>query len=262
MSDINLVYSGGSGGFLLLHLLLLSGRYTVSLDNNADIETAISQQWQVDGLPQWKKYEYWPNNQQTQKLKTQLRKIYFGHNRSWPVSGAKLATVYTDYASLRLLSYHKRAYWYAGQLTPAFDLKFSHYRRLLRTWRLHYNNIRDPSWPRCVSFRHINRMPQHIQQELLSDPHTAYFLNQPKFEEDITEFNGMVMYGPAAEFVKSASIAVKLQDLVNSDGQVLVDAFDIPPISARQRQLIAHWRSLHPPDLLDSVGIKHNPATK
>lgn len=257
MNNINLIYAGGSGGFLLLHLLLLSGCYAVALKNNHSIETAISQQWKINNSAKWKESEFWPDNSQTQLLETDLHKIYFYCNSELTsiVRPGKLAVIYTDYASQQNLAYYKKAHWYKDKTKPAFDFKFSAYIKLLRTWREHYNNIKDAGWPKCVSFRHIDRLPHNIQQEILNNPNTKYFLNYQYTGESIVDTNGVGVYQQSAEYVKSAHIAIKLQDVVNSNGEILVDAFDIPPINTQQQQLIAHWRGLHPPALLDRIGI-------
>lgn len=257
MNNINLIYSGASGGFLLLHLLLLSGRYTVALKNNHDIATAIMEQWEIKNSAKWKDSEVWPDNSQTQLLETDLRKIYFYCNTKLLdiVRPAQLAVIYTDYRSQQQLAYYKKAHWYKDETKPAFDFKFSAYVKLLRSWQEHYNNIKDPEWPKCVSFRHIDRLPLNIQHEVLDNPYTAEFLNYQYTSERIVDVNGVEMYQQSAEYVKSAHIAIKLQDVVNSNGEILVDAFDIPPLNTQQQQLIAHWRGLHPPALLDRIGI-------
>ena len=36
------------------------------------------------------------------------------------------------------------------------------------TWRQHYSNIADPSWPSCESIRSFEYLPLHIQQEILT----------------------------------------------------------------------------------------------
>jgi hypothetical protein len=171
------------------------------------------------------------------------------------VRPAQLAVIYTDYRSQQQLAYYKKAHWYKDKTKPAFDFKFSAYIELLRAWQEHYNNIKEPGWPRCVSFRHIDRLPHNIQQEVLDNPYTAQFLNYQYHHENAVDINGVGVYQQSADYVKSAHIAIKLQDLVNSNGEILVDAFDIPPINTQQRELIAHWRSLHPTSLLDRIGI-------
>ena len=56
-------------------------------------------------------------------------------------------------------------------------------------------------------------------------------------------------------YLESADYTVTLQDLVNTNGEILVSLLDIPPINDSQRDLIKHWRSLHDPTLLNTIGI-------
>ena len=58
-----------------------------------------------------------------------------------------------------------------------------------------------------------------------------------------------------AAWLNCAHMVVKLQDLVNSHGSVLENLLSIPPINAQQRELICKWKKLHPPELLQKIGI-------
>jgi hypothetical protein len=44
--------------------------------------------------------------------------------------------------------------------------------------------------------------------------------------------------------------------LVNSNGDILLDLLDIPPMTPEQLNLINRWKKLHPPELLEKIGIK------
>ena len=59
-------------------------------------------------------------------------------------------------------------------------------------------------------------------------------------------------------FLQNADVVVKLQDLVNSNGTVLENLLGIPPINEQQRDLIDHWKKLHPPDLLKKIAINND----
>lgn len=254
MKDINLIYSGGSGGFLLLHLLLLSGSFYVSFKDKT-LDQAIEQQWKVHDPTCWKRTEEWPANDQTFTHATELRKIYFHCNPTENTSLAdRTAVIYTDYYSQTQLAYYKRAHWYIGTKSDQEQPQLLGYLATLREWKRHYNNIKDPAWPRCVSFRHINKLPDYIQQELSNDPYTKSFIDK---QFDFVKYRNDFVYRPAKAYLDSADIVVKLQDVVNTRGEILVDAFDIPPINNQQRELIAHWCSLHPPELLARIGISN-----
>jgi hypothetical protein len=65
MNELSIGYSGGSGGFLLLHLLLLSDQYHVKFKDNKTFDEAFEKQWKITNPNQWKSLETWPDNLQT-----------------------------------------------------------------------------------------------------------------------------------------------------------------------------------------------------
>lgn len=258
VNDLNLIYSGGSGGFLLLHILFLSGKYTAELRGNVSIENALKQQWEITDLHKWKLSEVWPDNKKTHELATDLKKIYFHCNPTVESlnKNIKTITIYTDIQSQKLLAFSKRAHWYFNKNKLPSDLKFADYMQLLRQWKQHYNNVKDSSWPKCISFRHINRLPANVQQELINDPYTERFLKYHYNETDTAMFNGIRVHSDAYDYISCSDAAFLLQDIVNTRGQVLVDVLGIPPINCKQIELIKHWCSLHPVDLLERIGIQ------
>lgn len=64
MTDVTILYQGGSGGFALYYYLLLSGNYKTGLEYN-NIKELIQQQFPA-GLSvdqkKWKTFEHWPDN--------------------------------------------------------------------------------------------------------------------------------------------------------------------------------------------------------
>jgi hypothetical protein len=266
--DLNLLYSGGSGGFLLLHLLLLSGRYFSSFPTDLSLDEIIERQWQIKDPARWKEKEMCPSNTETKNTACDLEKIYFYCNPDYAdidqYPGHVNLCLYTNYASQLKLAYYKKANWF-------YNSDFVSYKSLLRSWQQHYRNVKDPSWPDCNSFRKIKNLPAPIQKELLDDPHTHYYLNYeskntPKYQfenlsdltfEHRTElYQGDAVYKPILPFILSADVRIKLQDLVNSNAEILPDLLDIPKINSRQKNLLDHWRSLHCPQLLRDIGIQ------
>jgi len=263
VQDLNLFYSGGSGGFLLLHLLLLSGRYHVVFKNNVPMTTALARQWQIVNHQAWKKTESWPDNEKTFHSHSELTKIYFYcnpevvhqpdnvdyHGQFGEYSDYNVG-LYTDYSSQVLLAKYKKA-WYFGETDTVRNQKFSTFRKLLKSWQTHYDNIRDPSWPECRSFRRIDQLPAAIKQELMEDPHTQYFLD---FEYH-SDYQGQEVSLEVLSFLKSADMTVKLQDLINHTQHVLNQVFGIDQINNQQKNLIEHWKTLHPREMLTALGI-------
>ena len=228
MRDITLSYSGGSGGFLLLHLLLLSGKFYTVFKNKRSLTDIIQSQWNIANHDEWKESEAWPDNNLTQLDTTSLRKLYFSVNPYQPDMltsfPGKNLVLYTDIDSQLELAYFKKANWFIDYTSSFFTKKkIQSFKEKLLAWNIHYNNIKDPTWPKCLSHRHINRLPTAIQQEILESEYTQQFLN-------------------------SADIVVKLQDL----GKILEELLEIPTMNSKQHELIERWKKLHPQELLES----------
>jgi hypothetical protein len=65
ISDVTILYQGGSGGFMLFYYLMLSGRYHAGIPADRSPSELISQQFNddlVDDRTQWKSREVWPDN--------------------------------------------------------------------------------------------------------------------------------------------------------------------------------------------------------
>jgi hypothetical protein len=258
MTDLSIGYSGGSGGFLLLHLLLLSDQYHVKFQDNKSFDEVIDQQWKITDPNQWKSSETWPDNLQTYNSQTLLNKIYFYCNpyndQDWGQYSTSTIILYTDYRSQILLSHYKKAHWYCKKDQLGLNLKFSAYRKLLKNWKNHYNNIKDSQWPKCPSFRAIDKLPESIQKEILDNEYTAEYLNY-QYHEPVDKYCNQWVLDAVIPLLNSADIVIRLQDLVNSNGAVLEEVLKIPSINSRQLQLLADWKKLHTPELLDKIGI-------
>jgi len=263
MKDIKLSYSGGSGGFLLLHLLLLSGKFYTSFDK-ITLNEVIDSQWNISNHNKWKESETWPNNEITRLTITSLRKLYFSCNpaddKNLTIFPGKNLIVYTDIDSQVELAYFKKSHWFLGDTSKSLTLsKINFLKSKLTIWNIHYNNIKDPSWPKCLSFRHINRLPTAIQQELLESEYIHQILNWQRLPNPThyaTEYyKNELVYSPILPFLNSADIVIKLQDVVNSNGKILEDLLEIPTMNNEQHKLIERWKKLHPQELLEKIGI-------
>lgn len=255
MNNWNLLYSGGSGGFLLLHLLLLSKKFHAEFEKELTLNQIIQEHWNIISPDQWKKSEIWPNNQLTASSQVNADKIYFycnPYNYSTEFAGKKIV-IYTDLHSQRLLAHYKKANWYCGG-SRVFDVRYAVFKTFLKRWQDHYNNIKDPNWPKCISVRHLSRLPKNIQAEVISNPYTEYFLNFT-YQESEESFNNELVYKPMIPFLKSADIVIKLQDLVNSNATILEKLFDIGNINVKQIELLNKWKQFHSKELLADLGI-------
>jgi len=225
--------------------------------------TALANQWKITCHESWKKSETWPDNEKTFHSDSKLTKIYFYcnpeaeytpdnvdyHGKFGEYSDYNVG-LYTDYSSQTLLAKYKKALYFSKTDTVK-NQKFSTFRKLLKTWQTHYDNVRGPGWPECKSFTKINRLPAAIKQELMDNPHTQYFLD---FEYH-SDYQGQEVCLEVLPFLKSANVTVKLQDLVNHTEHVLNQVFEIDLINDQQKSLVEHWKTLHPTSMLTALGI-------
>jgi hypothetical protein len=268
MQDIKIGYSGGSGGFLLLHLLLLSGKFYTAFDSTDSLQNIINSQWDIKNHCDWKKSETLPNNLLTAlSTDTQTSRLYFFcnpgfENSSFTQCHAKSLILYTDIHSQADLAFLKKSMWWQnGSNTREHNFVRRSYGILVEQWNMHYCNIKDPSWPSRVSPRRIHKLSTPIYKEILESEHTQNRLKQVSDYLDGIPFGAILYKNTLVDqyilpFLNNANVVIKLQDLVNSNGSVLLDILDIPCINKQQLDLINHWKKLHPPALLEKIGIK------
>lgn len=259
-SDLNLLYSGGSGGFVLLYFLLLSDQYSVVFKNNKSFLEAFEQQWQITNSDQWKNTESWPDNAATHQLTTDKSKIYYYCNPDL-ICPPDLGTycrfnlaLYVDYASQLELAYYKKAWIYSKVPRCSRDPKFTAIREFVNNWRNHYENIKDSTWPEYVPIKKIHSLSTHIKNELLQNSYTQNFLDY-RYQVPTIDFNGQQVYDLFFPYLDSANVVIKLQDFINSRGQNVVDLLELPAVNDQQLELINHWCKLHPVELLERIGI-------
>jgi len=129
MTDVTILYQGGSGGFALYYYLLLSGQYQYSIET---VHGMIMQQFPLEltnNPGKWKNKEFWPDNI---KLKTQSGPKVFlicnplfntdMHEQNTLVSnGTYKILLYTDIHLQLRLAYKKKAYWFTQTSRQFFN---------------------------------------------------------------------------------------------------------------------------------------------
>lgn len=272
-NDIKLCYFGGSGGFILLHLLLLSRQFFCRFDDDSlELADIIYRQWQIPDPRRWKANEHWPKNLATSQYQTNLRKIYFFCNPNiHEVSEfeGQILFLYLDADSQLKMAKFKQAHYFLHEPTSLHENYVSYYRAKLKNWYNHYNNIKDPSWSRCTGPAGFRALPLHIKNELLENPYTTVALEIKKYthydhvaqEEKFARLNQEYVFLPdgtkvmhnVGNFFRHADMSIKLTDALN-DLNVLSEiigvAYNNDQVCLRNR-----WASLHPLSLLDDVGI-------
>ena len=248
-NDLHLNYFGGSGGFLALHLLLLSNYYSNELNNRLD--AIINSQWNIVDHNKWKHTETWPDNNKTLSM-FESPKLFFYLNKSsleWrEVSGIKLL-IYTDLASQLALCKYKKA-WIGNISAADQDLNF-HFSRF-------YNNIKDPTWPDCTEIVQSKNLPKFIQNELLA--HTEYidFINAESWEQWLVitnrenKINNNIVFPEIADVAQHSDLTIKLQDILNSYGKALLQPLGLAVLN-QHVALIEKWKSLHSEEILSII---------
>jgi hypothetical protein len=249
-------YRGGSGGFMLLHTLLLSTQYHSCDSEDRDLSKMINQQWNISTPSLWKTYEHWPDNFRTLTSTNNLKKILYFCN-------------------------------------PDKEYFFNYQLDLFETFNKSYNNIKDSLWPNITSFNDFKNLPLRLQIEICNELDLASIINYVSSSKkyiwlytDIKSQNELAFYKkaywyhptthrntkitdlsifsarwqelqvdqPAVYFLEHSDILIRLQDLVNNP-EILIKHQLLTDITQDQLDFINHWKNLHPPELLQAIGI-------
>jgi hypothetical protein len=224
--DLTLFYTGGSGGFLALNLILLSDYYYCSID---------STKWKID--PQhWKQSEIWPNNNKTFESTVNKPKLYFYCNYIVGPSSKNKLKIYTDIKTQVCLAEFKKAAWF----TESAKLH----------WAQFYNDRRAAHWPDCNNYQDFNLLDAYIQQELLLDP--ALPLIPCNNSNELI----LLLDKYQRNMFSSDSESIRLQDIVRSHGKMLTDKLELTYTLAH-KDLVDYWLSQHPDNIIKML-TEHN----
>jgi hypothetical protein len=247
-NNLHLNYFGGSGGFLALHLLLLSNHYSNELNDNTD--SVIANQWRIPDHNKWKSNETWPDNNKTFNMPGSPKLFYYCNRpeSEWEkLSGTKLL-VYTDLSSQLALCSYKKAWIYEDRV-PAVDRDLNfHFEKF-------YNDVKDPAWTSCAKVSDSKTLPTYIQQELLTYPEYVDFINATSWDHwfvtknQANRINNDIVFEGVADVAKSSDLTIKLQDIVNTNGEALLEPLGLPVLD-QHVELIKKWKSLHSDEIL------------
>ena len=245
---INLFYFGASGGFLCLHLLLLTNQYNCIFKGpTQNFDDVFSKQWDISEIGEWKNSETWPDNYRT--LRSNFDNKIFFHCcdvKNFGKFQGRKVVVYTDSSTQWQMAKSKNAYWFNTANTD-FDLEFSNV----------YNVVKGDSWPACNQMANFANLPAHIKQELILKFNFAEKWdfqssrrNSPA-ESDIKTsiFNGNIVASDLVELLANTDvdIVVKYQDLIRTNGDILFDQLGIRG-DQRCKDFVEMYVALHTPD--------------
>lgn len=245
--DINLFYSGGSGGFFALHCLLLSGEFECCFQNGQTFEQAFAKQWAITDGSKWKTNEVWPDNNKTLELTTGKRKIYFfliGNEYAFQDYKNYNFLIYTDLKTQWELSSYKKAYWFAGN-----ENSFAG-----ENWRdnfikCFYNDFKAEHWPDCNNYEEFLNLPKNIKIEM--EQHLNYYNKNLESAcltfENLTsiQYNGRKVDDTLGQILSTVDKAVLLQEIVQTQAKNLYSMLGLEYNQAVS-DFVDHWLSLHP----------------
>lgn len=247
MTELSLNYYGGSGGFMALWVLLLGSDYRCAFDCSDSLEDIFKKQWSIQDHKTWKSTEIWPNNELTKQSKSK-QKVYFHcspSNDTWD-DDQKYTRVflYTDFDTQIELSELKNAFVnYNRQTADVYPL------RPFVGW---YNDIKDPSWPDIKSFADLSKLPKRIHNEVCSTLGITETYVLDLKNKDKAMFNGEYVWKDLPNKLNDADVAVKLQDIVSTNGNALLNPLGYKS-NSRVKNFIAKWLALHPKQLQEKL---------
>lgn len=167
MTDLALIYSGGSGGFFALHQILLMNRYSCLFKNNKTFADIFEHQWDIPRPTAWKMSETWPDNDATNLSNIEHKLFFYCNQSDLPliIATAIKVLIYTDINTQVLLARNKRANWFNWQGTLEERLR-SFKQQLSNSIIESYNTIKGDTWPLIDSAEQLKLLPQSIQNEL------------------------------------------------------------------------------------------------
>jgi len=250
--DLVLAYAGGSGGFILLHVLLISGLYKIVLGDGKDLASVIDQQWSITDAAEWKIGEVWPDNRATAALhgrpciffycNPDLKTFLTGQDTT---SVAHLLQCYQDIKDKAwpdiscFEDYLNLDAWIRKECESMHNIDISLFRRVSAAKKV------------CVY------TDCHAQNEL-SWYKKAYIYRLKQYQNKRhipgTEFRGKLVDCKIIDCLFHCDRAIYLQDFVNRP-DILIDEGLLGEINTAQLNLLERWKRLHPQTLLQDIAI-------
>ena len=257
MNDIKLGYSGASGGFLVLHFLLLSNQFNTKFNFTGTFDEMLSTHWNISNPSRWKKSEVWPDNTLTKNLPNQRLFFFCNPNlthNDWQSCEADALVLYTDIDSQIALGKYKNA----GHVAVDPE-RYTIAKSLLQDWHVRYKIFRQPHWPVKLPFNQVWRLPELLDnkhyQEIKQNLNKLKLISPEEHKNTAVKFKNDMVTKLIVPYLEQGKYNLKLQDFVNTDGEVLCNMLNIGPVNNKQHMLISNWKKLHTKSLLNSINI-------
>lgn len=244
-NEISLNYYGGSGGFLALWIILLGTKYRcVWKGPDQSLDEVKHKHWNINNVKEWKSTEVWPDFNGT--LDSSLEHKVFFHcsptTTQWEKQTGLRVIVYTDWNTQMLLSEYKNAFVFNRNET--INWMSNHVNRSFYT---SYYNVKDESWPDLWTIDDYDLLPKRIQLELQQ---TLNFTSKKDYIDQIfnqtkIHYKGDEVWHELDDKILDASVVVKLQDIVKTNGNSLLEPLGYKT-NDNVTELLAWWLSKHP----------------
>jgi hypothetical protein len=254
--DIHLLYSGGSGGFFCLHLLLLTGKYNCKFNcDTQDYQTIFKNHWNINS-DHWKKSEIWPLNSNTFESNL-TNKLYYTCNPKGDAltrfNGTTIV-LYTDIETQWFLAKTKHALWFTKDETFKEQRLCSLKEHQRNQFILLYYQVKAPDWPLCNSIEEFFNLPEVIQHECIDQFNFNDVLDIDKFLIQFKESGSITYNGEKITRllktdidIDEADIRIKLHDLIKTKGEVLFEQLGIHG-NEKTRDFVDMYIQLHTPE--------------
>jgi hypothetical protein len=173
-TDTTIIYQGGSGGFLLYYLLLLSGKYVsgdIDIQQSSDIVSTVKQRVSTqfphslkDNQSNWKINEFWPDNSSIKDIPLHKNKLFLICNPLFDnrhivdnlhiASNTRRVLLYTDIDLQLRMAYEKNAYWFTDVSKKRFNAppsNYSYIRQIISNYKILEKKKVDPRVPDIIS---------------------------------------------------------------------------------------------------------------
>jgi hypothetical protein len=121
-----------------------------------------------------------------------------------------------------------------------------------------YNAVKDPTWPNCTNISDSKNLPKRIQHELLTCAEYLDFIDAKSWDHwfvtknQASKINNEIVFSEVADVAKCSDLTVKLQNILNTDGEALLAPLGLP-VLAQHVELVKKWKSLHSDDFLSII---------
>ena len=257
MNNINLIYSGGSGGFFALWILLLATPFRCKFKyrhDNDNLSLLFKYQWKNIDKSKWKKSEVWPDNCATLKSNIDKKILYFcnehpDNSNLQGIDKNKNIVIYTDYATqLEIFELKKCFQWYTWQKTSKEEF-------FLKTIIQNYNNLKAEHWPNVENFSDLLNLNEKIKLELINEfgwKKIGNELKQTYINHTSTLYNNdLIPDYVYDEYICKSDLQIKWQDIIRTNGKCLLN-----PLGYDTNQsvidFIEYYLNLHPKDFIQN----------